>query len=84
MAGYPWHRENRENGPKIPCQGKHRELGNFAKTRGKHKEFCLPNYICQIIFPMKKNFANIILFAQVVNSTGKGYCDIFRENVFFF
>ena len=32
-AGYPQHRENRENGQKrILCQGKHREFGNFAKT----------------------------------------------------
>ena len=23
----------------IPCQGKHREFGNFAKTQGKHREF---------------------------------------------
>ena len=27
-------RENRENGQKNPCQGKHREFGNFAKTQG--------------------------------------------------
>ena len=26
---------------KNPCQGKHREFGNFAKTQGKHREFCL-------------------------------------------
>ena len=26
---------------KIPCQGKHREFGNFAKTQGKHREFGL-------------------------------------------
>ena len=26
---------------KIPCQGKHRELGNFAKTQGKHR-----NLVC--------------------------------------
>ena len=25
---------------KIPCQGKHREFGNFVKAQGKHKEFC--------------------------------------------
>ena len=25
----------------IPCQGKHREFGNFAKTLGKHREFGL-------------------------------------------
>ena len=28
------HRENRENGPKNPCQGKGREFGNFAKAQG--------------------------------------------------
>ena len=33
-AGYPRHRENRENGKKNLCQGKHREFGNFAKTQG--------------------------------------------------
>ena len=27
--------------PKIPCQGKHREFGNFAKTQGKDREFGL-------------------------------------------
>ena len=26
---------------KIPCQGKHREFGQFAKTLGRHREFCL-------------------------------------------
>ena len=26
---------------KNPCQGKHREFGNFAKTQFKHKEFGL-------------------------------------------
>ena len=30
-TGYPMHREN---GQKIPCQGKHSEFGNFAKTQG--------------------------------------------------
>ena len=35
IAGYPLHRENRENGQKkISCQGKHREFGNFVKTQG--------------------------------------------------
>ena len=35
MSGNPLHRENRENGKKrSPCQGKHREFGNFAKTQG--------------------------------------------------
>ena len=56
ITGYPRHRENRENGPKIPCQGKHREFGNFVKTQGKHREFCLN---------IGKTWG--ILFAQVVN-----------------
>ena len=31
----PLHRENRKNGPKRnPCQGKHKEFGNFANTQG--------------------------------------------------
>ena len=30
-SGYPL---NRENGQKNPCQGEHREFGNFAKTQG--------------------------------------------------
>ena len=33
-TGSQLHKENRENGPKIPCQGKHGEFGNFAKTQG--------------------------------------------------
>ena len=32
--GYPRHKENREIGPqKNPCQGKHKEFGNFVKTQ---------------------------------------------------
>ena len=33
-TGSPLHRENRQNGPKISCQGKHREFGSFVKTQG--------------------------------------------------
>ena len=33
QTGYPLHRENRENVPKNPCQGKHREFGNLPKHR---------------------------------------------------
>ena len=41
---------------KNPCQGKHREFGNFVKTLGKHREFCLNTGKTQGI-----------LLAQVVN-----------------
>ena len=55
-AGYPLHRENRENGLKNSLSGKHREFGNFAKTQGIWK-FC-------------QNTGNTqgIWFAQVENS----------------
>ena len=39
-----------------PCQGKHREFGNFVKTQGKKREFCLNTGKTQEI-----------LLAQVVN-----------------
>ena len=48
VSGYPVHRENRENGQKNPCQGKHREFGNFAKTPGKQRE------VCSLILKVKK------------------------------
>ena len=33
---------------KNPCQGKHREFGNFVQTQGKHRKFCqnTGNYFC--------------------------------------
>ena len=33
--------ENRENSKKKSLSGKTREFGNFVKTQGKHREFCL-------------------------------------------
>ena len=41
---------------KNPCQGKHREFGNFIKTQGKYRAFCLNTGKTQGI-----------LLAQVVN-----------------
>ena len=41
---------------RIPCQGKHKEFGNFVKTQGKHREFYLNTGKTQGI-----------LLAQVVN-----------------
>ena len=41
---------------KNPCQGKHREFGQFVTTQGKHREFCLNTGKTQGI-----------LLAQVVN-----------------
>ena len=34
QTGYPLNRENRKwQKQRIPCQGKHREFGNFDKTQ---------------------------------------------------
>ena len=33
-SGSPLPRANRVNGPKIPCQAKDRDFGNFTKTQG--------------------------------------------------
>ena len=41
LSGSPLHKEDRENGPTIPCQRKGRESGHSAETLEKHREFCL-------------------------------------------
>ena len=56
---------------RIPCQGKHREFGNFAKTQGIRK-FCQNTGNLEIL-PKHREFGNFaktqgIWFAQVVNS----------------
>ena len=61
-AGYPRQRENRENGKKIPCQGKHIEFGNFAKTQGKHREFGLIKLLIVIL-----EVKNIWVFAAKIS-----------------
>ena len=53
-TGYPGHRENRENGHKIPCQGKHRKFGDFAKTQGKHRDFVCSS--CKFPDPKGKGY----------------------------
>ena len=42
---------------KNPCQGKHREFGNFVKTQGKHRDFF-----------QNTGKTQGILLAQVVNA----------------
>ena len=51
---------------KNPCQGKHREFGNFVKTQGKHREFCLNIRKTQGILSRHRKTQGILL-AQVVN-----------------
>ena len=59
LAGYPLHRENRENGNnKIPCQGKHREFGNFAKTQG--------HLFAQVVNSMMPKVKDIAIFAAKI------------------
>ena len=51
---------------KIPCQGKHRELGSFVKTQGKHR-----------IFQNTGNFVSSS--CKCSDSKSKGRCDICRK-----
>ena len=68
MAGYPRHRENRENGKKKnPCRGKHREFGNFVKTQG-------------ILSKHRENTGNFVSSScKCSDSKSKGYCDSCRK-----
>ena len=64
------HRENRENDKKNPCQGKHREFGNFAKTQGNHREFGLLKLLKDIsIFAAK-----IFFFFRSLISLPSHFC----------
>ena len=56
ISGYPRTGKTGKMAKEIPCQGKHREFGNFVKTQGKHHESCLNTGQTQGI-----------LLAQVVN-----------------
>ena len=62
---------------KIACHEKHRELGNFVKTQGKYREFCL-----------NTGKTRGILLAQVVNVLILKVKDIAlvatKKNPFFF
>ena len=58
--------------PKNPCQGKHREFGNFNKRQEKHREFCL-------------NTGNFVRSScKCSDSKSKGYCDSCRKKNPFF
>ena len=57
--GYQRHRENRENDQKNPCQGKHREYGNFAKTQG----ILFPQVVNSLILKVK----DIAIFAAKIS-----------------
>ena len=58
-TGYPQHRENRENGLKNPCQGKHREFGNFAETQGI--------LFARVVNSLSLKVKNIVLFAAKIS-----------------
>ena len=56
LAGYPLHRENRENGhTQKNYQGKHREFGNFVKTQG--------NWFAQVVSSLIVKVKDISIFA---------------------
>ena len=56
----------------IPCQGKHREFGNFVKTQG-------------ILSKHRENTGNFVSSScKCSDSTSKGYCDSCRKKNPFF
>ena len=81
ISGYPRHRENRENGPKkIPCQGKHKEFGNFVKTQGilsKHWENtgnCVKTqrfFLSQVVNALILKVKDIAIFFQKLDRSAK-------------
>ena len=46
---------------KYPCQGKHREFGNFAKRQGKHREFA------QVVSSLILKVKDISVFAVKIS-----------------
>ena len=70
VAGYPRHRENRENDTKnIPCQGKHREFGIFAKAQEKHRKFGKTQGILlgQVVNSLILKVKDIAIFAAKIS-----------------
>ena len=65
---------------KNPCQGKHREFGNFVKTQGKDREFgnFVKTHGKHREFGLNTgNFVSSI--CQCSDSKSKGYCDSCRK-----
>ena len=57
---------------KYPCQGKHREFGNFVKTQGKNREFGL-------------NTGNFVSSScKCSDSKSKAYCYSCHKKILFF
>ena len=67
MSGYPLHRENRENGQKIPCQGKHRKFGNFVKTQGKTQGILLAQVVNALILKVPQVSFVYVIVTNYVN-----------------
>ena len=53
----------RKMAKKNPCQGKHREFGNFAKTQGKHREFCFS----QVVNSLMPKVKDVVIFAAKIS-----------------
>ena len=56
------HRENRENwkmAKEIPCQGKHREIGNIGKRQG----ICFSHFVNSLILKVK----DILIFPAKIS-----------------
>ena len=59
VTGYPLHRENRKNGKKNRCWGKHREIGNFAKSQGI--------WFAQVVNSLILKVKDILIFATKIS-----------------
>ena len=53
VSGSPLHRENRGNGKRKTCEGKHRDLGNVPNT-GKTKRILFTQVVNSLILKVKK------------------------------
>ena len=57
---------------KNPCQGKHREFGNFAQTQGKHREFVCSS--CNFPDSQGKGYCEFPLFFQKQDESVESFC----------
>ena len=75
-AGYPRHRENRENGQKKSLSGKTQGIWKFCQNTGKTQG---------IVSKHRENTGNFVSSScKCSDSKSKGYCDSCPEKIHFF
>ena len=68
-SGYPRHREIGKMTKIIPCQGKHREFGNFAKTQGI--------LFAQVVNSLILKVKDIAIFAAKISIFSRSWIGLF-------